>query len=125
VTIYKTFTFLNLVIHYISHLTGITDIHSNKFSDMLPLTRGFRSGVSTSLKTNLTRCLELCSIHNNCSVASFSSYNKLNGPDNKQHRPPRQIGNCYHYMYSPIGLWKRKKITDDVHCFAKLRNTGM
>jgi hypothetical protein len=129
VPIYKKFTFLNLLIYdiyYISHLTGIIDINSDKSSEMLPLEHELQSGVSTFLKTNRTRCIELCSSQNSCSVASFnSSYDKLNGSDNEHHEPPEQIGNCYHYMYSPLGLWKIKTITDDVHWFAKIRNIGM
>jgi hypothetical protein len=92
---------------------------------MLPFELELLSGISTFLQANFTRCLELCSIQNNCSVASFSSYNKLNGTDNEHDEPPEQIGNCYHYMYSLFGLWKSENITDDVHWFAKLRNSGM
>ncbi|XP_060600324.1 uncharacterized protein LOC132753807 [Ruditapes philippinarum] len=104
-------------------MTRIIDINSDKSSEMLPLEHELQSGVSTFLKTNRTRCIELCSSQNSCSVASFnSSYDKLNGSDNEHHEPPEQIGNCYHYLYSPLGLWKIKTITDDVHWFAKIRN---
>ncbi|XP_060559201.1 uncharacterized protein LOC132719446, partial [Ruditapes philippinarum] len=52
-------------------LTRITDINSNKSSEMMPLEHELLSGDSTVLNTNLTSCLELCSIQNNCSVASY------------------------------------------------------
>ncbi|XP_060587136.1 uncharacterized protein LOC132742687, partial [Ruditapes philippinarum] len=98
-------------------LTRITDIHSDKSSEMMPLLEhGLLSGDSTVLKTNLTRCIELCSIQTICRVASFK--NRVRRRD----RVRRRKGICNHYMNSPIGLWKSIKIINDRHCFAKLQN---
>ncbi|XP_060575349.1 uncharacterized protein LOC132732846, partial [Ruditapes philippinarum] len=110
-------------------LTRITDINSTESSEMLPVEYEFLSGDSTVLNTNLTRCIELCSIQKNCSVASFRNVsNKIIEEDNEHHGPNRSIepvGLCYHYMYSPFGLWKSKRITDDGHCYTKLQNIGI
>ncbi|XP_060606452.1 uncharacterized protein LOC132758772, partial [Ruditapes philippinarum] len=116
-------------------LTRITDINSNKSSEMMPLEHELLSGDSTVLETSLTRCHELCSIQNNCSVASYNIwstiyvylehlesyetdyYDYYNEP---MYIEPR--GLCKHYKNSPIGLWKSKNIPDEWHCFAKLQN---
>jgi hypothetical protein len=99
--------------YFIPHFTGITDIHSNKSSEMLPLSEHeLLSGDSTVLKTNLTTCVELCSTQTICKVASFKG------------RVRQDNGFCNHYMNSPIGLWKSIKIINDSHCFAKLQNIG-
>jgi hypothetical protein len=117
------------MIYIISHSTGITDISSIESSEMLPLEYELLSGDSTVLNSNLTRCIALCSIQKSCSVASFKALsNKTIEEDNEHHGPNGSIGPvgmCNHYMYSPFGLWKSKKITDDGQCFAKLQNIGM
>ncbi|XP_060564824.1 uncharacterized protein LOC132724031 [Ruditapes philippinarum] len=110
-------------------LTRITDISSIESSEMLPLEYELLSGDSTVLNTNLTRCIELCSIQKSCSVASFKTLsNKTMEEDNEHHGPNgsiKLVGMCNHYMYSPFGLWKSKKIIDDGQCFAKLQNIGI
>ncbi|XP_060604851.1 uncharacterized protein LOC132757554 [Ruditapes philippinarum] len=122
-------------------LTRITDINSNKSSEMLPLEHELLSGDSTVLNTNLTRCVELCSIQNNCSVASYNissnkyvydqplgsygDYNETNNEHLETNRSIEPVGLCNHYMDSPFGLWKSKDITNGGHCFAKLQNIGI
>ncbi|XP_060599976.1 uncharacterized protein LOC132753512, partial [Ruditapes philippinarum] len=110
-------------------LTRITDINSTESSEMLHVEYELLSGDSTVLNTNLTRCIELCSIQTNCSVASFKTMSNITIEDDNEHHGPNgsiePVGICNHYMYSPFGLWKSKNITDDGHCYAKLQNIGI